>query len=108
MSQIIDLSIVTAEPLVLKFSEDDTFTIPPEPKVGLVHKLLDFQDKVSKSKSNKEQFDLLVQMVVLILSEDTTKQVNTQFIADNMRLHQLNRIVELYQGVIFQNAQNPN
>lgn len=108
MSNIIDLSLLTQEPLVLKFSEAESFTIPPEPKVEFVLKIQDFQDKVAKAKTSKEQFDLFVKMVVLILGQDSSKKVDSNFITKNLSLSQMKKVVEIYTEKVMENVNNPN
>lgn len=108
MSKIIDLSILTAEPLVLKFSEEDLFTIPAEPSVELVNHLLDFEDKALKAKSNKEQFNLFVKMATMILNQDVSRDVTEEFVNKNVSISQMKRIVELYKEKVAENSQNPN
>ncbi|MGD6831436.1 hypothetical protein ACQCT5_04705 [Sutcliffiella halmapala] len=108
MSNIIDLSLLTAEPLILKFSEDDTFTIPSEPSVELVNHLLDFEDKAIKATTSKEQFNLFVKMASMILDQDETRDVNEEFVNKNVSLSQMKAIVELYKAKVTENSQNPN
>ncbi|WP_158735153.1 hypothetical protein [Alteribacillus sp. YIM 98480] len=108
MSNIIDLSILTAEPLELKFSEDDTFTIPAEPTVALVNQLLDFEQKASKSKSNKEQFNLFVKMATLILQQDNSREIDQKFVENNVSISQMRKIVELYKDKVQENATSKN
>lgn len=106
MAEIIDLSLLTQEPIVLKF-EEDTFTIPSEPSVELVMKIVDFEDKAVKAKSNKEQMGLFIDMVTLILSQDETRTVNKEFVS-KLHLSQLKRIVSIFQQKVTENANNPN
>jgi hypothetical protein len=108
MSNIIDLSLLTQEPLVLKFSDEDTFTIPPEPKLEFVLKIQDFQSKVSNTKSDEEKFDFFVKMVVLILGQDNSKTVDSDFVTKNLSLSQLKKVVEIYTDKITENVNNPN
>ncbi|MEH7416063.1 hypothetical protein V7266_12340 [Neobacillus drentensis] len=108
MSEIIDLSILTQEPLVLKFSEENKFTIPPEPKVELVLKIYDFQEKMPKIKDHKKQFDMFVEMVLTILSQDSSKKIDTDFVIKNLSLQQMQKVVEIYSNKILANQNNPN
>ncbi|WBL16378.1 hypothetical protein [Sutcliffiella sp. NC1] len=108
MANIIDLSILTAEPLTLKFSEEDMFTIPAEPSVELVNHLLDFEDKALKAKSNKEQFGLFVKMATMILNQDESRDVTEEFVTKKVSLTQMRKIVELYKDKVAENAENPN
>jgi hypothetical protein len=108
MSEIIDLSILTQEPVVLKFSEEDKFTIPPEPKVELVLKIYEFQEKMSKINDYKKQFDMFVEMVHTILSQDTSKKIDTNFVIKNLSLNQMKKVVEIYSTKILENQNNPN
>jgi hypothetical protein len=108
MSNIIDLSLLTQEPIILKFSDDNKFTIPAEPSVELVLKIVDFEEKAMKAKTNKEQFDLFVKMVTLILQQDGSKEVDQEFVYKNVSLSQMKRIVEVYQNKVLENKKNPN
>lgn len=108
MSNIIDLSTVVSEPIVLKFSEDETFTIPAEPSVELVYQIVDFEDKLSEAKTNKQQFDGFVKMVSLILKQDKEKKVTQDFVRKNLHLTQMRKIVEIYQKKVLENQNNPN
>ncbi|ARK30768.1 hypothetical protein [Halalkalibacter krulwichiae] len=108
MSNIIDLSLLTQEPLILKFAEDNQFTIPPEPSVHLVNQLLDFEDKALKAKTNKAQFGSFVKMVTLILSQDESKDVTEEFVEKNVSVSQMRRIVQIYQSKVVENAESKN
>jgi hypothetical protein len=108
MSNFHDLSLLTQEDLVLKFSKDTTFTIPPEPKMELVLKIQDFQEKVAKVKSNKEQTSIFVNMVVLILGQDKTQSIDEDYAIKNFSLSQMKKVVEIYTNKILENVNNPN
>ncbi|WP_100408438.1 hypothetical protein [Bacillus solitudinis] len=108
MSKIIDLSLLTQEPLILKFAEDNMFSIASEPSVHLVNQLLDFEEKVIKAKTNKAQFGLFVKMVTLILSQDESKDVTEGFVEKNLSISQMKRVVEIYQEKVTENAESKN
>jgi hypothetical protein len=108
MSNIIDLSILTAEPIVLKFSEEDTFTIPSEPSVEFVLRIVDFEEKLVKAKSNKDQFDFFVKMVTSILQQDEKKEVDQNFVSKKLSLSQMKKVVEIYQSKVLEHQKNPN
>jgi hypothetical protein len=108
MSNIIDLSILTAEPIVLKFSEEDTFNIPSEPSVEFVLKIVDFEEKLVKAKSNKDQFDFFVKMVTSILQQDEKKEVDQEFVSKKLSLSQMKKVVEIYQSKVLEHQKNPN
>ncbi|WP_337019946.1 hypothetical protein [Oceanobacillus massiliensis] len=109
MSIVNDLSLVVREPLVLKFSEENTFTIPVDPTLELTYKMVDFQDKAKNAETEKEQIDLLLDMVILILNQDESKDIDKEFLFKNkISMSQLQAVVQLYQDQILKNNNNPN
>lgn len=103
-----DLSLINQQPLTLKFGEDMTFTIPSDPSLEFTYKLMEFEDKMKASNSSKEQFDLLIDMVVEILKQDKTKKVDKNFVKKNLHLSQIKGVVQIYQEQIVENQNNPN
>ncbi|KHF40702.1 hypothetical protein [Halalkalibacter okhensis] len=108
MSNIIDLSLLTQEPLILKFGEDDQFTIPPEPTVDFVLKIAAFEDKAMKSKSEIEYIGLFVKMVTHILNQDENRTITEDFVKKKVKITQMQQIVKAYKDKIAENAENPN
>ncbi|UOQ47736.1 hypothetical protein MUN88_17030 [Gracilibacillus caseinilyticus] len=108
MANIKDLSLVTQEPLVLKFSEDEQFTIPADPKLDFTYKLLEFEEKSANAETSKEQFDLLIDMAVMILNQDESKDVTAEFVRKNIHQSQMKAIVQIYQNQMMENNNNPN
>jgi hypothetical protein len=107
MSNIVDLSLLVKEPIVLKFSDQEKFEIPSDPPVELVAKILDFEEKARKAKTNKEQYNLLLDLVELILKQDESKEVTEELIS-KLSQSQLQAIVKIYQQKIVENSTNPN
>lgn len=103
-----DLSLVTQEPLELKFSDDITFTIPVDPTLEFTYKLMDFEAKAQKTNSNKEQMDFLIDMVITILKQDTSQKIDRTFVKSNLSMSQIKAVVQIYQQQVMENNSNPN
>ncbi|MCK0470893.1 hypothetical protein [Halalkalibacter sp. APA_J-10(15)] len=108
MSKVVDLSLLTGESLVLKFGEDDVFTIPADPTNETVYKIMDYYDKMGEVKSNRESIEILSELVAFILNQDVEREINKEFVDKNIKISQQNKIIQLYKDKIQENAQNPN
>lgn len=107
MSNKHDLSLVNQDTIEIKFSDDAIFTIPKDPNMEFTYKLVDFEEKAKNAESNKEQFDLFVDMVVLILGQDKKHDVTEQFIKQ-LHFSQIQAVVQIYQEQVAENQNNPN
>lgn len=104
----LDLTKIAKEPLTLSFGEDETFTIPVEPTLETVYKMANLEEKTQQAKSSKEQLELFADMILFILSQDKTKDVNKSFVKQNISFTQMQAIVQYYQNEVMQNHNNPN
>lgn len=107
MSNVLDLSLLVKEPITIKFGEEESFTIPAEPSLEFVAKIVDYEERAKKSKTNKEQFNLLIELAKLILSQDDSKRIDDEFI-NKLSPSQINAIVRIYQQRVTDNLNNPN
>lgn len=103
-----DLSLISQEPIELKFSDDVVFNIPLDPSLEFTYKLMDFEAKAQKAESNKEQFDMLIDMVVMILKQDESHKINREFVKKNFHMSQVQAVVQIYQEQVTENQNNPN
>lgn len=108
MAKVIDMQSIVQEPIVLKFSDEDEFTIPPEPSLDLTYKIADFEDKMKDAETSKQVLDMYVDLVAMILKQDESKEVTKEFVIDNVGFSQMRKIVSIYQQVAAENQDNPN
>lgn len=103
-----DFSLLIKEPLKLKFSDDVMFQIPVDPSLEFTYKLMDFEDKMNAAETNKDRFDLLIDMVVMILKQDESQKITKDFVKKNLHMSQIQGVVKVYQQQVQENQNNPN
>lgn len=104
----LDLTKIAKEPLTLSFGEDETFTIPVEPTLETVYKMVNLEEKAQQAKLSKEQLELFADLILFILSQDKTKDINKTFVLQNISFPQMQAIARYYQNEVMQNHDNPN
>lgn len=84
MAKIIDLSVLIQEPLVFTLPNKDEFTIPGEVNTDFVLKIYKLQQDLQNVKGFEEQLKGLQKIVLLILQQDKSKDIDLKYVQDNL------------------------
>jgi hypothetical protein len=104
--KIIDLDLLVNEPITFKIGEEE-FTVPSTPSTQLVLQIMDIENKVKKTKDNKEQIYLLAEMVATLLSQGERK-VSIDEVIQKFSPIQMKKVIEAYQQKMTEINTNPN
>ena len=109
MAKIIDLSVLIQEPLQFKIPNGDEFTIPGEVNTDFVLRIYKQQQDLQNVKSFEEQLKGLQEIVLLILQQDKSKDIDLKYVQDNLSdIRYLKIIMEEMMKHINEIQKDPN
>src|SRR5690625_262096 len=92
----IDLTLLAQDTIDIKFSDEVTFRLPPEPTVGFTNKMRAYSQKMGNEKDENKQFDLLVEVTTLILEQDKNIE-DIPTIVEQLHPSQILAIFNIYE-----------
>lgn len=108
--ETLNLDALVPQDIKIEFKKEE-FIIPKEPPMDFVLQYYGLNQKVeklAKSKKADEQINALTELCKIILNQDKSKNVTSDFINKNLSFGQMQRLVEFYTSQIGQVETDPN
>lgn len=109
MSEIVDLNLMVQEPLKIKGTDGETYTIPGGISTDFVVKLMAYHEDVKKLKKQEKILDRMLMLVVDILNLDKSKNVDLEYVKQHFDdLNVLTAIISIIMKHVEKIALDPN
>jgi len=101
MSNILDLSVIQPEPLIIKIPNGDIFTIPGSISLSIVLHFENQYKKLAEKKDNREEYMFMKSAIIdiLKLDKENAKKVTDKYITDN-NIDSMNYMTAIFDAFI--------
>ncbi len=109
MTNIIDLNLLVQEPLKIKGTDGETYTIPGGISTDFVLKLMACHERIKALKKQEEILSEMIQVVVDILNLDKSKNVTLEYVKEHFdNINVLTAIISIIMKHVEKISTDPN